>query len=101
MLTEKEKKSVADLERRLAMPRAKFVLIYGILLWGLPTGIIVSLINLAIDDKTMGDWIRRDLWITLGSFILIGGVIFGLLIRKNLQKELKKLKDKEPASNNS
>ena len=98
MLTEKEKKSVAYLEKRLAMPRSKFVLIHGMLLWGLPTGIIVSLINLAADDKTMSNWIRRDLWISLGSFVLIGGVIFGLLIRKNLQRELKKLKDKELAS---
>ena len=97
MLTEKEKKSIAYLEKRLAMPRAKFVLIQGMLLWGLPTGIIVSLINLAIDHKTMTDWIRQDLWISLGSFMLIGGIVFGLLVRKNLQKELKKLKDKETA----
>jgi cytochrome c-type biogenesis protein CcmH/NrfF len=98
MLTEKEKKGIAEIEKRLAMPRAKFVLIHGILLWGLPTGIIVSLINLAIEYKSMSDWIRRDLWINLAAFLLIGGIIFGLLMRRNLQKELKKLKEKELAS---
>lgn len=89
---EREKKGIPYLEQLLAMPRSKFILVQGVLLWGLPTGLIVSMIDLAGSDYTFADWIRKDLWISLGSFI-VAGIFFGRWRRRNLEKELKRLKE--------
>jgi hypothetical protein len=94
MLTDKEQKLVALYEKRLALPRNKFILQYGVLSWGVPVGIMVSIINMVIGDKTFDDWWRKDLWISLFSFML-SGILFGVIIRFLMQKQLKKLRVKK------
>ena len=94
MLSDKEQKMIALYEKRLALPRSKFILQYGILSWGVPVGIMVSIINMLIGDKTFDNWWRKDLWITLGSFML-AGILFGVIIRFLMQKQLKKMRENE------
>lgn len=97
MITDKEKKLLARYEQQLAFPKWKYIIIYGVLAWGLTTGILVSLINLLVWGKSFNELIRQELWITLVVF-MIAGILFGYLVRKSLPRQIKKLKDKESHS---
>jgi hypothetical protein len=94
MLTEKEQKLKSQAEQRLAMPAWKFVLLYGILLWGIPVGILVGLVKVAFGGNTFDLWLKKDLWINLVVFTLTG-ILFGFIVRGMVQRQLKKLRDKE------
>jgi len=94
MLTEREQKLKTQAEQRLAMPPYKFVLLYGILLWGIPVGIFVGLIKVVIGGNTFDMWLKKDLWINLIVFTL-AGILFGFITRGMVQRQLKKLKEKE------
>ena len=94
MLTEREQKIKAEAERRLAMPPSRFILLYGVLFWGIPVGILVGLIKMATDGIAFDAWLKRELWINLGTFAL-AGVLFGFMTRNMIKRQLKKLKEKE------
>ena len=94
MLTEKEKRTLQLCEKRLALPPVKFVLLYGILAWGIPVGIIVSLLDVIEGNKTFAQIVKGQLWFTIGSFI-IGGILFGLVMRWFLQNQYRRLKAKD------
>ncbi|PAB60443.1 hypothetical protein [Anaeromicrobium sediminis] len=53
----------------------KYILLYGILYWGMPLGPIIVLLN-TIRDK--GFQVLND-WISIASCIMIG-IIYGILI---------------------
>jgi|CXWL01.1.fsa_nt_gi uncharacterized membrane protein len=95
MLTEKETKRLGLYEKQMAVPKNKYILFYGVLGWGLLTGILVTIVNMLIfQPKPLSEVLRKDLWINVGVF-MIGGIFFGLLMRKFLPKYINKLKDKE------
>lgn len=94
MLTPKEKKLLVRYEEQMAMPTVKYIIIYGVLAWGILTGLLVSLLNWLIWEKSLQQLILRDLWITLATF-MIGGIFFGYFMRKIIPKQIKKLKNKE------
>jgi hypothetical protein len=94
MLSEKEI-SVKDLyEKRLALPKWKFVLIHGVLGWGLPVAIAVTLVDMWIDKKSFNEMLQGEMWVNLAAFPL-AGIIFGLVLRRIIHKKYLKLKDKE------
>ncbi len=97
MLTEKEKRMLAFQEQRLAMPPIKFIIMYGVLSWGITTALLYGVIgNYMLEQKTVAEIVRKDLWINLITFPL-AGVLFGFLLRKMAQRQVAKLKAKQSA----
>ncbi|MEM7784733.1 MAG: hypothetical protein AAF623_15390 [Planctomycetota bacterium] len=63
-----------------------FVVVYGVLAWGLGTGILWSLLT-----SMMSGWEGTSLRFTLGLiFFPIGGILFGVLMWFILEKQYKK-----------
>lgn len=89
MLTPIEQKQLNQFEQRMAMPKWKYVLFYGIIGWGLPVALIVSLVNIAFFHKTI-----RDLFLNLAMFP-IAGIAFGLYMRSFMPRQIKRLKEKQ------
>jgi hypothetical protein len=96
MLTEKEKKLLNRYEEDLAMPKWKYVLLYG-LSFGLLLVIINVITDLLFDNVTLSEIFRRRFWISLATAPL-GGILFGLIMRWLSLKQYRKLKDKESIS---
>ncbi len=98
MLTEREKKDLKVIERRLQLPKWKYVLIHGVLLWGISTAILVTIIDLLFRDKSL-----QELWykgLLTRFFILpLTGIAVGLIMRNSYKKQYQKLKEKEIAVN--
>ncbi|MBI5856632.1 MAG: hypothetical protein HZB42_03190 [Sphingobacteriales bacterium] len=94
MLTEKEKVQLADYEEQMATPPVKFIIIYGVLAWGILMGLLVSLLNWLTGEYTLLQLIRKNLWVNLGTF-MIGGILFGYLMRRIIARQIKRLKKKE------
>jgi hypothetical protein len=94
MLTEIEKKQLASYESLMAMPKWKYIFIYGMLGWGVSVAIIVSLINMWFQKDTFQHMLRNDLWINLIGFP-IGGIFFGMFMRYFMPRQIKKLRAKE------
>ncbi len=88
MLTPIEQKQLNRFETMMAMPKWKYIFLYGIIGWGLPVAIIVSLINIAFLHKTV-----RDLYINLSIFPL-AGTFFGLYMRTFMPRQIKRLREK-------
>ncbi len=94
MLTEREKKMLARYEAQMAYPKWKFVFTYGVLAWGILTGILYTIIMMVMEQKSFNQVLRKDLWINLATF-MIAGIFFGLVVRWLAPKQIKKLKEKE------
>ncbi len=89
MLTEKQKKFIANYEIDLAMPQWKFVLAYGVVSWGIPMAAVITLVNILFFSSSFSaEWI---------NFILfpVGGILFGILMRMIYLKHCRKLKASE------
>jgi hypothetical protein len=94
MLTKTEKRQLESYESLMAMPKWKYILIYGVLAWGLILAIVVSLVNIWMEKDSFSHMIRNDLGGNLVGFP-IGGIFFGLFMRAFLPRQIKKLKAKE------
>ena len=93
MLTEKEKKELKVIERRLQLPKWKYVLIHGVLLWGISTAILVTIIDLLFRDKSL-----QELWndgLTRFFILPLAGIVSGLMMRNLSNRQFLKLKEKE------
>ena len=97
MLTEREKRMLARYEGQMAIPKWKFVFTYGVLVWGILTGLLYSIYMMFFRQKSFSEILKRDLWINLATF-MVAGILFGLLMRKFTPRQIKKLKDKESLS---
>jgi hypothetical protein len=95
MLTVKEKKSKEYMEKQLAVPPAKFILKYGILFWGVPFVILLTLFEyLFLGKSLLQQWDNEDLIVRI-LLLPLGGALYGYLLRKGLKKHLAKLHAKE------
>ena len=94
MLTEKEKKELKVIERRLQLPKWKYVLMHGALFWGISTAVLVTIFDLLFRDKSLQELRREDILI---RFIILplAGIAFGLMMRNLSNKQFRKLKEKE------
>lgn len=85
------------MEQQMEMPKWKYVLIYGVLSWGISTAILYTLAMSLIVGRSINSILRKDIWINLVTF-MIAGIFFGLILRKMLPRYILKLKDKEKLS---
>lgn len=93
MLDPKEKNLLLRIETRLAMPRWKFILIYG-LSFGFALVLITSGIDLATKRKTVDEVTGKALWFNL-LLIPVSGFIFAKLMHWLTVKKYLELKQKE------
>jgi hypothetical protein len=94
MLNEFEKINLANYQKRLAIPKWRYVFLYGIIGWGLPVAVVITIVDMFTDKKSFAYMLQGELWINLGAFML-GGILFGLFTRSFIQKKYLKLKAKE------
>ena len=94
MLSNIEKKQLANYEEQMAMPKWKYIFTYGVLAWGLTVGILYSLVTWLLGDVSFTGLVKRELWINLIGYC-IGGIFFGLFMRKFIPRQIKRLKEKE------
>ena len=94
MLTERQKRVLAFLERKLQKPTWKFILIDGVLLWGIPMGIAVFFINYFFINNSAGPAQISGLILSIVMFAF-GGVLYGFIIRQSYKKQHTKLRQKE------
>jgi hypothetical protein len=92
MLTEREQKALRFYEKWLAMPAWKFVLLFGVLMWGVPVALIVTLIS-ATEYESLAVGIRKE-WLPQLIGFTIGGIIFGIIDRRLFKRKYEKLKAK-------
>ena len=59
MLNEKEKRILKNLEKRMSLPEWKFILIYGVLAWGLITGLMYTALMRMIEKTPMDEVLRK------------------------------------------
>lgn len=96
MLSNSDKRILANHEKRLAMPKWKFILIYGVLAWGVLTAFMFTAMSMMITKRTFAQMMEGDLWINLILFPL-GGVLYGWLMHKFMLRQVRRLKEKEGA----
>jgi NADH:ubiquinone oxidoreductase subunit 6 (subunit J) len=94
MLNAIEKRQLANYERQMALPKWKYILIYGVLAWGLTVGILVSVVTMLLNKVSFEQMFQRDLWFNLIGFP-IGGIFFGLFMRNFIPRQIKRLREKE------
>lgn len=94
MLTERQKRTLSFLDRKLQKPFWKFILIDGILLWGIPTGLIVFFLNYFLIGKSERPFSVNSLLLSIVVFAF-GGVLYGAIVRISYKKEYAKLRQKE------
>ena len=98
MLTPKEQRQLKRYEDDLAMPRWKYILIYGVIWWGIITPVLITLFELIIDRKSLQQkWIEH-LWTRFLIFPLLG-IFMGLFMRWMMTKQLARLRKKEKQTN--
>jgi hypothetical protein len=91
MLTQKEQDRLKKYEEDLAMPRWKYILIYG-LTFGVMLFILSELSDFIFDKKSF-QW-NSDLLISFFVKITFGGITFGWIMRWGGLKDYKTLKAK-------
>jgi hypothetical protein len=94
MLSEPEKINLASYQKRLAIPKGRYIFLYGVIGWGLPVAVIVTIVDMFMDKKSFAYMLQGELWINIIAFML-GGILFGLFTRAFIQKKYLKLKAKE------
>ena len=94
MLNNIEKKQLATYKEMMAVPKWKYILIYGVLAWGITVAILYSLVSLLLGDVNFSNLIRRELWINLLAFCA-GGFLYGFFMRNFIPRQIKRLKEKE------
>ena len=89
MLTLKEQRRLKEYEDALAMPKWKFILIYG-LSFAILAFILTTSYNCFFDKKSF-HW---DIRLLLSAIIMIpvGGFLYGWIMRKLMRRYYKKLK---------
>jgi hypothetical protein len=96
MLTAIEKKQLARYEEMMTLPKWRYILVYGVLAWGVSVGILVTIIDLFIDKSGWRYVLQNDLWTNLIGFP-IGGIFFGMYMREFMPRQIKRLREKEKA----
>lgn len=96
MLTENEKKLLQRYEKMAQIPKWKYVLIYGVLAWGVFVAVLMTVfVDVLFKSVTWSDVLRKNLWTNLLTF-MIAGIFYGLFIRKwVVMRQIKILREKE------
>jgi hypothetical protein len=95
MLTDKEQKNKARIEKQLSIPLPKYILIYGVL-----TSVVLIAVlfarRIVVGER---EWVTDSglLWLSIAVII---GVLMGFIKRTLLRQELDTLKLKETTEGN-
>ncbi len=89
MLNEIEKKQLQRYETMMTLPVWKYVLLYGVLGWGITVAVLFTVINYLFFHKPFS-----DIGINLVVFPL-AGILYGLYMRGYIQRQVRRLKAKE------
>jgi hypothetical protein len=92
MLTPKEKKTLARVEKNLDWSRWKFILVYG-LLSGISLVVLTSAIDVFTGRVTVAQLMGKRLWINL-IIIPVSGFLFAKIFHWQLVKKYLELKQK-------
>lgn len=95
MLTDKEKKLLARHRDDLAMPKWKFILLYGFS-FGFLMLIVSSIWDMLFEHLSVSELFGGRFWTYL-RVAPIGGFLFGLTMRWVIARQYNKLKGKEEA----
>lgn len=93
MLAPKEKKRLTRLEKHLAMPRAKYLLLYG-LTFGILLVVFTTSIDMVQQKTSFAELFRKRIWLNLIT-IPVTGFLFAKILHWLSVKEYLKLKRKE------
>jgi phosphate/sulfate permease len=94
MLTLKEQQRLKNWEDDLAMPRWKYILIHGVIGWGIAVAGLIILFDLIFNRKSLQQQWNDHLWTKFIIFPIMG-IVVGLFMRLMVAKQLAKLKEKE------
>ena len=94
MLTNREKKQFLVFEKRLSMPKWKFILVYGVLAWGLTVAVLITGYEMWVQKKSLKELLDQELWIRVVLFPL-AGIAYGWWMWKFISRQYKKLSQKE------
>jgi NhaP-type Na+/H+ or K+/H+ antiporter len=97
MLTPKEQRQLKKYEEDIAIPRWKYILMYGIP-WGVITPVLITLFELTFGGKSLQQQWREHLWTRFLIFPVMG-IFMGLFMRWMMAKQLAKLRKKEKQTN--
>lgn len=98
MLTAKEQRRLKRYEDDLIVPRWKYILIHGVIWWGIVTPVLITIFDLIFDGKSFQQLWNEHLWTRFLIFPLLG-IFMGLFMRRMVAKQLSKLKEKEKQTN--
>jgi len=92
MVTKKEVKNLARIEKVLAMPKWKFILGFG-LISGIIAVIVSALIDMLFFQIKFADIFSNRIW----QYIITAAIVCplaGFIMHRSYQKEYKRIKDK-------
>jgi hypothetical protein len=93
VLDEKEQKMLEMYEKQLSMPRVQYIILYGVLVWGLSLLTMMSLVDYFIFKKSFQrQW--DDGLIFRILLMPVAGIFFGWYMRRLSEKKMAKLKEK-------
>jgi cytochrome bd-type quinol oxidase subunit 1 len=96
MLTEKEQRLMRRYEKQFKLPKWKYILLYGVLLWGILVLLIMVMYEWFILNKSIEQqW--ADGMLSRIIIMPFAGIFFGWFMWRLSQKQLLKLKEKEKA----
>jgi cytochrome bd-type quinol oxidase subunit 1 len=94
MLTDKERKVLAMYQKQLAIPRWKYIIVYGVLIFG--TAILLGIIGVRyfVNKQSLQQQWDNNLWLDF-IFMPAAGIAFGWFTRKQAVRNCKLLEEKE------
>lgn len=96
MLTQQEEKLLQYYRKQLDMPKKNFIFFNGVL-WGFLIVFFITLIQYFFDKKSLQQQWEEGMLSRIIVFFLFG-LAYGWYNRRTMEKEYKKLKDKEGLS---
>jgi hypothetical protein len=97
MLIEKEQRTMKKFEKQLRLPKWKYILLYGVLLWGGLVLLTMTMSDRFIFNKSFDQQWRNDGLPGRLITLPLAGILFGWVMWKFSRKQLQKLKEKEKA----
>lgn len=98
MLRPKEQRQLKRYEEDFAIPRWKYILIYGVIWWGIVTPVLITLFELIIEGKYFQQQWNEHLWTRFFIFPFMG-IFMGLVMRWMSTKQITKLRKKVKQAN--
>ena len=96
MLTDKEQKIKAMYEKQLAIPRTRYIIVYGILLWGITMLVMLTLVDTFIFKRPFD----KQTFAIRAIVMPFAGILFGVIMRSTSARRLSRLNAKETEPDN-